>query len=177
MRAEPAVAFETERLVLRCQRADDAPFVLRLMNDPDWLRYIGDRGVRTLADARAYIRDGAEASYARHGYGLYLAETREGRVPVGLCGLLRRDFLAEPDLGYALAAEHRGRGYAREAAAATVEHARGALGLARLSAIVSPDNAASIRLLEGLGFAFERAFAYPGAEARDTVHLYARALR
>ncbi|MEP0545656.1 MAG: GNAT family N-acetyltransferase [Rhodothermales bacterium] len=161
---------ETERLVLRHQTEDDAPFVLGLMNDPDWLRHIGDRGVRTVADARAYIRDGAVAMYAQHGIGLYLVEAKRRRVPVGVCGLLRRATFDDVDLGFALAPEHRGRGYAREAAAATVAYGRDVLGLDRIAAIVSPGNAASVRLLEGLGFAFERPFTYPDG---DAVQLFA----
>lgn len=161
---------DTDRLALRRQTVDDAPFVLALMNDPDWLRYIGDRGVRTLADARTYILDGAVAMYDRYGFGLYLVERKEGRVPVGLCGLLRRPSFDDADLGFALAREHRGRGYAREAAAATVAYGRDVIGLDRIAAIVSPDNAASIQLLEGLGFAFERPFTYPHG---DAVQLFA----
>lgn len=151
---------ETDRLVLRRQTADDAPFIFRLMNDPDWLCHIGDRGVRTVADARAYILDGAVAMYEQHGIGLYLVETKAGRVPVGICGLLRRPTFEDVDLGFALAAAHRGRGYAREAAAATVVYGREVLGLDRIAAIVSPDNTASIRLLEGLGFVFDRRHEY-----------------
>ena len=147
---------ETERLVLRHQTEDDAPFVLGLMNDPGWLRHIGDRKIRTVADARVYIRDDAVAMYAQHGVGLYLVETKVGRVPVGVCGLLRRAAFDDVDLGFALTREHRGLGYAREAATATVAHGRDVLGLDRIAAIVSPGNAASIRLLEGLGFRFER---------------------
>lgn len=163
---------ETDRLVLRRQTVDDAPFVLALMNDPDWLRYIGDRGVRTLADARAYILDGAVAMYDLHGFGLYLVERKEDRVPIGLCGLLQRPFLDDVDLGFALAREHRGQGFAGEAAAATVAYSRDALGLDRIAALVSPDNAASIRLLEGLGFTFDRTHEY--AEG-DVVQLFALA--
>ena len=165
---------ETERLVLRRQSDGDAPFILRLMNDPDWLQHIGDRGVRTTDEARDYIRDGAVAMYERHGFGLFLVETKEGRTPVGICGLIRRDLLADADIGFALAPEHRGVGYAREAATATVTYARSNVGLDRLVAIVSPGNAASIRLLEELGFSYDRAFDYPGG---DVVHIYARSLQ
>lgn len=164
---------ETDRLVLRRQRAQDAPFILRLLNDPDWLRYIGDRGVRTVDQARAYISDGPMAMYDRYGFGLYLVETRSDRTPVGICGLIQRDFLDCADLGFALAREFRGMGYASEAAMATVDYARASMGLDRLDAIVSPENATSIRLLERLGFTFERKFIYPGA---DLVYLYTRAL-
>ena len=161
---------ETPRLVLRRQRAEDAPFILRLVNDPAWLRHIGDRGVRTLGDAREYILGGAVAMYDRCGLGLYLVETREQRLPVGICGLLKRDTLDDADIGFAFAPEHRGLGYAREAAAATLAHARSDVGLDRVAAIVSPDNEASIRLLRRLGFAFDREI----ESAEDApVHLYA----
>ena len=165
---------ETERLVLRRQVVDDAPFIFRLMNDPAWLQHIGDRGVRTTDEARAYIQDGAVAMYERHGFGLFLVETKGDRTPVGICGVIRRDSLPDVDLGFALVPEHRGVGYAREAAAATVAYARSELGLDGLVAIVSPGNAASIRLLEALGFTWDREFDHPGGEL---VHLYALAFQ
>ena len=149
-------ALDTARLRLREQTADDAPFLLALMNEPAWLRYIGDRGVRTEAEARAYIESVTRAMYAEHGLGLLLVERRADGVPLGICGLLRRAAFPDPDLGFALAAAHRGHGYAYEAAAATLAHADDALGLRRVLAIVSPGNADSIRLLERLAFAFER---------------------
>ncbi len=159
----------TDRLVLRPLTLDDAPFVRALLTDPDFLRHIGDRGVRTVDDACAYLRDGPLQMYADHGVGLRLVERAADGQPVGLCGLLRRDFLDAPDLGYALAREHRGRGYAREAAAATAAHGRDALGLARIAAIVSPANAASVRVLTDLGFQFDGPVTVPGG---DGVHLY-----
>lgn len=146
---------ETERLVLRRQTAEDAEFILGLMNDPDWIRYIGDRGVHTLDEAQAYIMDGAVAMYSKQGFGLYLIELKEGRTPIGICGLIKRDTLDDVDIGFALAPEFRGKGYAKEAAGATVAYGRDKIGLKRIIAIVSPDNASSIRLLEKLGFYFE----------------------
>lgn len=146
---------ETPRLVLREQTPDDAAFVLALTNDPDWLRYIGDRGVRTLDDARAYI-DRAVEAYRRLGFGLWLVELRDGGVPVGLCGLIRRDGLEDVDVGFAFLPAYRGRGYASEAAAAVLDYGWRVVGLRRIVAIVSPDNAASVRVLERLGFSFDR---------------------
>ena len=162
---------QTDRLVLRRQTEDDAPFILALMTDPDWLRHIGDRGVRTVEEARAYIGGGAVSSYERHGFGLWLVETRAEHVPVGICGLVQRDGFEAPDLGFALAREYRGRGYAREAATATLAYARATIGFDRVDAIVSPTNAASVRLLEALRFTFETEVELPGG----TVHLYAMA--
>ncbi|HEX6982673.1 MAG TPA: GNAT family N-acetyltransferase [Balneolaceae bacterium] len=161
---------ETERLVLRQQIAEDAPFILKLVNDPDWIKHIGDRGVRTIAQARAYINDGAVAMYDQHGFGLYLVETKPDRKPVGVCGLIQRDFLPDVDLGFALAPEHRSKGYAREAATATIAYGKDVIGLDRITAIVSPGNSASIRLLKELDFTFDRTFDYPDS---DKIHLFA----
>ena len=147
---------ETDRLVLRRLSAEDAGFIVELMNDPDWLRYIGDRGVRTLDDARAYLAGGPVAMYERLGFGLYLVERKEDGTSIGICGLIKRDALDDVDLGFAFLPAYRGIGYAREAAEATVTYGREALGLGRIAAIVAPDNVASIRLLEKLGFRFDR---------------------
>ena len=125
------------------------------LNDAAFSRYIGDRNVRTEDDARAYIRTGAMASYAQHGHGLYLVESKELHGPIGTCGILRRKALPDPDLGFAFAADHRGKGFGKEAASAMLAHAR-ELGMPRLAAIVSPENEPSRRLLEGLGFGFQR---------------------
>jgi RimJ/RimL family protein N-acetyltransferase len=143
---------QTERLVLRHFTPDDAAFILRLLNEPSFLHNIGDRGVRTLDDARKYLDDGPMASYARHGHGLWLAALKGTGEPIGMCGLLKRDHLPHPDIGYALLPEFCSRGYASEAASAVLELGWRELGLARILAIVSPANAASIRLLENLGF-------------------------
>ncbi len=131
--------------------ADDA-FVLELLNDDDFLRHIGDRGVHTLADARAYLLHGPVASYAAHGHGLFRVSLRETGIRVGMCGLVRRAALLGPDLGYAFLPGFRGRGLAAEAAAAVMRHAHQALGIAHVLAITDNANAASIRLLLNLQF-------------------------
>ena len=146
----------TDRLVLRWLSVDDAAFIHELVNDPDWLRYIGDRGVRTLDDARNYLLAGPIAMYARLGFGLYRVELRESGAPIGICGLIKRDSLDDVDVGFAFLPRFRSLGYAYEAAAATLEYGRRTFGLARIVAIVSPDNRPSIRLLEKLGLALER---------------------
>jgi len=147
---------ETGRLGLRRLSAGDEPFIVELLNDPGFLRYIGDRGVRTPADASRYILHGPVSSYERHGFGLYLVELKDGRIPVGICGLLKRDTLPDVDVGYAFLPQYRGRGYAYESVSAVMADARSAHGLDRLVAIVTPENADSIKVLEKLGFAFER---------------------
>ncbi|MCK6546303.1 GNAT family N-acetyltransferase [Myxococcota bacterium] len=150
-----AVRFETERLILRELDDDDAPFVVALLNQPSFLRFIGDRGVRTEADARNYLARGPVGSYRTHGFGMYLVVERTTGTSLGICGLVRRDTLPDVDLGFAFLPEHWGKGYALEAARATLAEAR-LLGLPRLLAITDPENAASIRLLEALGLRFER---------------------
>jgi RimJ/RimL family protein N-acetyltransferase len=161
---------ETTRLLLRTMNEDDAPFYLALVNDPAWLEHIGDKGIRTLEEARASIAAGPMRMQRLLGYSLYLVERKADGVPLGLCGLILRDTLPGTDIGYALAAPYRGAGYAYEAAAAVADHARHRLGLRRLFGIVNPANAASIALLEKLGLSFLHATRFPGA-ARDT-HVY-----
>lgn len=142
---------ETSRLRLRRFTEADAAFVLELLNEPGWLRFIGDRGVRDLEAARAYIEKGPGAMYARLGFGLYCVEAKQDGTPLGMCGLLKRDNLEHVDIGFAFLARHQGRGYAREAVVATLGEAHD-LGLSQVAAITNPDNARSIRLLESLGF-------------------------
>lgn len=155
---------ETDRLTIRRMSVDDAPFMLRLLNEPSWLRFIGDRGVRTLAEARRYIETGPVDSYARLGFGFCLVELREDPdrgVPIGICGLAKRDYLDDVDIGYALLPQHEGRGYAVEAARAVLAHARAELGLARIVATTRPANAGSQKVLDRLGLRFERAIRHP----------------
>lgn len=150
----PPLIAETARLRLRHLAETDAAFMLALLNEPAFHEHIGDRGVRTPEQARDYLRDAPIASYARHGYGLYAVERQDGEL-IGICGLVKRDALPEPDIGFAFLAAHEGQGYAREAAQAVLDHARGVLGLANVLAIVTPANARSIRLLEKLGLQFQ----------------------
>ena len=164
----------TPRLLLRELTADDAPFILTLLNDPAWIQFIGDRGVRSLEDAEAYIERGPRASYARHGFGLDIVTLAESGTPIGICGLLKRDSLPEPDLGFAFLPGYRSQGYAFEAASAVRDFARGSLHLSGLLAIVHPANTASIRLLEKLGFVFERMTTMPGDD--HEVRLFAARL-
>ncbi|MGE5357797.1 MAG: GNAT family N-acetyltransferase [Bacteroidales bacterium] len=165
---------ETDRLILRKMTEDDATFMLRLLNEPSFIQYIGDRGVRTVEHARRYVIDGPMASYARFGFGLYVVTLRDTRTPIGICGLLKRDSLDDVDVGFAFIPEYVGQGYGIESAAAVIDHARNGLGLNRVVAITNPDNERSIRLLEKLGFAFER-MTRLSADAPE-VKLYGRSL-
>ena len=150
-----APALATERLGLRPFELEDAAFVLELVNEPPFLRFIGDKGVRDLESARAYLRDGPMASYARNGFGLYLVSLSESGEPLGMCGLIDRESLEDVDLGFAFREAHWGQGYALEAARAVLEDGRKRLGIERVVAVTDPDNTRSGRLLERLGLRFE----------------------
>jgi RimJ/RimL family protein N-acetyltransferase len=166
----PIAILTTERLILRRFTVADAPFILELLNDPAWLEFIGDKGVRTLDDARGYLRKGPIAMYERHGFGLWLVELRDGHVAIGMCGLIKRDSLDDVDLGFAFLPAYRARGYAHEAAAAVLAHGRDGFELGRIVAITSPGNAKSAALLEKLGMKFEKTVKLA---PDDEVRLYA----
>lgn len=147
----PRLILETERLRLRELDEGDADFIVALLNDADFLRHIGDRQVRTPADALRYLAEGPRASYAANGYGLWRVERRTDGAVVGMCGLVRRETLPDPDIGYAYLPAFRGQGYAVEAGAAVLRHGFGSLGLPRILAIVTDANTGSVRVLEKLG--------------------------
>ncbi|MBL0178393.1 MAG: GNAT family N-acetyltransferase [Gemmatimonadetes bacterium] len=148
--------WETPRLLLRHFTLDDGEFVLRLLNEPSFHEYIGDKGVRTLEGAHGYLSSGPIASsYATHGHGLNLVVLRETAAPIGMCGLLKRDTLEAPDIGYAFVPEAWGVGYALEAASAILESAWRDFGDARVLAITNAQNDPSQRLLLKLGFVEE----------------------
>jgi RimJ/RimL family protein N-acetyltransferase len=151
----------TDRLVLREFTLGDAAFIQELVNEPAFVHFIGDKGVRDLAGAEKYLRDGPLASYARHGFGLWCVTLKDG-TPLGSCGLLQRDFLPHPDLGYAFLARHHGQGYAFEAASAVLRHARQQLGLTTIHAITAFRNPDSVKLLGKLGFDFVEFIQQPG---------------
>ena len=136
--------------------ANDAEFILTLVNEPSFIRFIGDKGVRSHADAVQYIQTGPVASYERFGFGLYLVELKEGRVPIGICGLVNRDSLPDVDVGFAFLPAFWSKGYAFEAANAVKAYGKDVLCISRLVAITNPDNESSIKLLEKIGLKFER---------------------
>jgi len=132
----------------------DASFILQLVNTPGWIRHIGDRNIHSVQDAEQYIVNGPVASYAKYGYGLWLIKRIEDDEPIGLCGLVKREYLPHPDLGYALLPQYEGQGYAIEAATAVVHHAQQVLSIPVIAAITTDDNVRSLRLLFKLGFDF-----------------------
>ncbi len=153
---------ETKRLWVRRFVTGDAPFVLELLNEPSFIRFVADRNIRTIADADAYIREKIEVSYEQHGFGFYLVLLKESDVPIGLCGLIKREVLSDVDIGFAFLERFWGKGYAFEAAAAVLNYARTDLALPRIVAVTSPQNQASIDLLGKLGMKFERVIHLPG---------------
>lgn len=160
---------ETPRLTLRHFTLDDAPFAFELVNDPAWIEHIGDRKVRTLDDARGYIQKTLNM-YASAGFGLYVVVSRETGEAVGICGLIRRAGLADPDIGFAFLPKGRGKGYALESSAAVLAYGRNTLGMKRIVAIVSAANTRSIRILEAIGLRYEGLTRLPDGEE---VPLYA----
>jgi RimJ/RimL family protein N-acetyltransferase len=153
---------ETERLLLRQLSEADAPFMLELMNEPDFHRFVGDRGLRTTEDAAAYLVDKILPSYERFGFGFYLVELKPCGPPIGICGLVKRETLEWVDAGFAFLEAFRGKGYAFEAAKAVIENGRTIFGLTRIVGVTAPDNQISIRLLEKLGLRYEKRIHLPG---------------
>ncbi len=156
---------ETSRLLLReLDSGRDAEFVLELLNTPKFIKFIGDRGVRTLGDSAAFIENRYRQSYLDHGFGLYAVDLRDSGVSIGLCGFVKRDLLPNPDVGFAFLPDFEGQGYGFESAAAILEYGRDVLEFSSVLAITSEDNDVSGKLLEKLGFTFERITTTPEGE-------------
>jgi RimJ/RimL family protein N-acetyltransferase len=152
---------ETDRLVLRWMSTDDAEFMLGLLNEPSWLRFIGDRGVRTVDEARDYIVNGPVEMYHRLGFGLYIVELKGQGQAIGICGLVKRDYLDDVDVGFAFLPKYWGAGYAYESAAAVMAYGKEVLNLKRIVGITAGDNHRSAKLLEKLGLRYQRMVRYP----------------
>lgn len=147
---------ETERLILREVTGSDAEFVLNLLNQPSFKKFIGDRGVRTVEQAREYIKTRFTKSYGDNGFGLYLIVLKTDAAPVGVCGFVKRDSLPDPDIGFALLPQYERKGYGFESAFAVMQYGKNTLHLVRVLAITSLDNESSAKLLEKIGFKFDR---------------------
>lgn len=150
------IILETERLTLRKFNLDDTHFIIKLVNSEGWLKNIGDRNIKTEEQARNYLQNGPLKSYSEHGFGLWLVELKADQVPIGICGILKRDTLETPDIGFAFLPEFTGQGFAFEVASATMAFAKNDLKIGVISAITVPGNTTSIKLLEKLGFKFSR---------------------
>jgi len=152
---------ETERLILREFTTADAAFLLELLNAPNWLQFIGDRGVRTKKDAVTYILQKFIDSYKRLGFGFYLTQLKQEDVPIGMCGIIKRDYLEDVDIGFAFLPAFTGKGYAFEAASATLAFAKKQYNLNRIVAVTDADNLSSINLLKKLGMQYEKMVSWP----------------
>ena len=161
---------ETPRLLLRRMTLDDADLMLAIWTDPAFVQHVGDRGIRTIAQARQAIGDSMLTLYETYGYGPYCMVRKDDSQRIGICGLFRREVLPHPDIGYAVLPTFCGAGFALEAARAVVWHAREDLGIRTLDAIVSPLNKASVNLLEKLGLNFQRGITMPGE--KEEIGLY-----
>ncbi len=155
---------QTDRLTLSYLSFDDTEFIIELLNDPSFIRFIGDKGVRTAEDAHEYFRTGPMFSYEKFGYGLFRTALTDGDLPIGICGLLKRDYLPDPDIGFALLPAYWSQGYALEAAAAVIEWGRSTQGLRRILGTVDSDNHGSVSLLEKIGLSFERTIRVEGED-------------
>jgi RimJ/RimL family protein N-acetyltransferase len=155
---------ETERTILREIVESDAEFILDLLNQPSFIKYIGDRNVRNLEQSREFIASRFQESYKTHGYGLWAVELRTGQTPIGICGFVKRDALPDADIGFAFLADYEKKGYGFESASAAMEYGRKVLDLKRVLAITSQDNEASGKLLEKIGFTFEGLIKMPHAD-------------
>jgi RimJ/RimL family protein N-acetyltransferase len=147
---------ETERLILRELNLDDAPFILELLNDPSFIQFIGDKGVKCVGEASQYILTGPIESYQQHGYGLYLVELKTIGESIGICGLVKRSSLPDADIGFAFLPSYRSKGYAYEAAAAVLAYGQQSLGLKRILGITLPENSNSIKVLRKIGLRYDR---------------------
>lgn len=169
------IMLQTERLFLRPLVLDDATFILELVNSPGWLQYIGDRKIHSLEDAEGYIINGPLKSYATHGFGLWCVVDKQNGIPIGMCGLLKRDYLDHPDLGYAILPAYEGQGYVTEIAQSTLDYAAENLHIDTILAITNADHHRSIRVLEKNGFTFERFLEMPGEN--KVLRLFQRRLK
>jgi ribosomal-protein-alanine N-acetyltransferase len=163
--------FESAGLNMRRFTPDDAAFVFELLNTPAWKQFIGDRNINTLDDAVNYILNGPLTSYKRHGFGPWIAELKNTRQPIGMCGLFKRDYLDQPDLGFAFLPGFEGRGFAYEASVASVGYVRNTYALDGLYATTTADNIRSQRLLERCGFTSTGPITPPGEGPLLLFHL------
>lgn len=152
---------ETERTILREVTTGDAEFILDLLNQPSFIKYIGDRGVRTVSEAIDYIESRFAESYEKFGFGMWAVELKETGTPMGICGFVRRDSLPDADIGFAFLPQYCSQGYAFESADASMDYGKNVLSLRRVLAITSQDNESSGRLLEKINFKFERLIKLP----------------
>jgi RimJ/RimL family protein N-acetyltransferase len=155
---------ETERLRLRKFNIKDGEFVFTLLNSPGWIKFIGDRNIKSLAEAEYYITNSLISSYDRFGFGPYLVEIKDSGVCIGMCSLIKRDELEDVDIGFAFLDDYSGKGYAFEASSATLNYALHDLRIKKIVAITEPGNDRSIHLLKKLGLYEEKKVKFASEE-------------
>ena len=155
---------ETERTILREVVENDAEFILDLLNQPSFIKFIGDRNLRNAEQARDYIESRFTESYKKFGFGMWAVELKETSESIGICGFVRRDSLPDADIGFAFLPQYEKKGYAFESAFAALQYGRTVLNLSRVLAIVSQINESSVKLLEKLDFKYERLIEMAGEE-------------
>jgi [ribosomal protein S5]-alanine N-acetyltransferase len=161
----------TKRLTLSKFTINDAPFFCDLVNDPDWIKHIGDRNIKTNKDAEEYLKKNIIPSYKKDGFGFYVVRLTEENTPIGMCGLIKRDWMDYVEIGYAFLTQFRGKGYAIESSIATKKHAKTTLKISTLAAITDLDNEKSGNLLNRLGFKFSKLISYPGEDKKCKLYL------
>jgi RimJ/RimL family protein N-acetyltransferase len=166
---------ETKRLMLRQFTTGDTKFIVELVNSPGWIEFIGDRNIKTDEQAKQYLQNGPLKSYEQNGFGLSLVELKNGKIPIGMCGIIKRDHLENPDIGFAFLPEFTGKGLAFEIAAATMTHAKDQLKLPVIFAITVSENKKSIKLLEKIGMKFIKRFCFP--DDKEELILYGNAIK
>ena len=150
------IVIETKRLIIRKFTVDDSAFMLELLNTPDWLRFIGDRNIRTLEQAEQYLLNGYMKSYQDYGFGFYVVAVKETQESIGICGIVKREGLEDVDIGFAFFQQFMGKGYGYESASAVLNYALNDLKIKRIVAIVDPENIVSIALIKKIGMQFEK---------------------
>ena len=163
---------KTRRLILRKATTDDAPFFFELLNSPKWLKYVGNKNIKTLQDAKTYIKERLLRSYTRHGFGLYVMQLNSSGIAIGINGFVKRDYLEYADIGFALLPTYDRRGYSYEAARAVLQYGKDQLGFTTVHAITSKENIASQSLLKKLGFKFTSHIIEP--VIRDEICLFSK---
>jgi len=165
------MSLESERLILSEFSKNDAPFFFELVNDPAWIQYIGDRNINTILDAEKYLEEKIIPSYQEFGFGFYIVRLKKEKTPIGMCGLIKRDWMKYVDIGYAFLPGFRGKGYALEAGKATMKYAKETLQISKLAAITDVNNSKSSNLLERLGLEFDRLITYPNETEKCKLYL------
>ena len=165
--------FHTARLALHEFTTVDAAFIIELLNSESYIKYIGRRNIHTPEEAKKYIADNFEKSYTEKGFGFYVMELISDKSPIGICGIVKRDWLDDVDLGFALLPEYEGKGYANEASQAMLDYSLTVLNIKKIAAITMKENRGSIKLLKKLGLKENGTVIHPDEKVKLMLFVYA----